>query len=308
MSRKQVIIFFFFFFDEETGSTVQVPVENVEDLNEQELEFFYDDKVRKVWHKQEEEWYFSIIDVCQILTDSTEPKRYWSDLKSKLKNEGNETYDKIVRLKLLASDGKMRLTDCVNTEQLLRIIQSIPSKKAEQFKLWLAQVGKERFDEMADPEKAIDRGLSYYRSKGYSEDWIKQRLQGKSVREELTNEWQRSGINDSKEFAALTNVLTAAWSGKTVKAYKEYKGLRKENLRDNMTNLELTLNQLAEVSATAISKAKNPKGYHQSSKVALEGGKIAGNARKELEQQLGHSVISPLNATTPSQLNIKNKD
>lgn len=303
--RKQVIVFFFFLFDEDTGSTVQVPVENVEDFNEQDLEFIYDDKIRKVWHKQQEQWYFSIIDVCQVLADSDNPKRYWSDLKIKLHNEGNETYENIVRLKLKASDGKMRLTDCANTEQLLRIIQSIPSKKAEPFKQWLSKIGRERLEEMADPEKALDRGLSYYRSKGYSEEWIKQRLQSKAIRDDLTNEWKRSGISDPKEFAALTNILTRAWSGKSIKEYKSYKGLHNENLRDNMTNLELTLNQLAEVSATAISKVKNPTGFGESKKVTNEGGRIARNARKDLEQHLGKSIISTENASDPLSLDVK---
>ena len=203
-----------------------------------------------------------------------------------------------------ASDGKMRLTDCATTEQLLRIIQSIPSKKAEPFKLWLAQVGTERLEEMADPEKALDRGMEYYRRKGYTDAWIKERLQSKSIRDDLTAEWKRSGIESSLEFAALTNILTKSWSGKTVQEYKRHKNLHNENLRDNMTNLELTLNQLAEVSATAISKVKNPNGMEESKKVAIDGGTIARNARLDLERQLGQSVISPLNASDPPALEI----
>lgn len=295
--------FFFFFFDEETGDTVPVPVDKQDIENEQELEFIYDDTVRKVWHVQEEEWYFSIVDVCQVLTDSENPKRYWSDLKRKLNSEGaNETYEKIVRLKMKATDGKMRLTDCANTEQLLRIIQSIPSKKAEPFKRWLAMVGKERLDEMADPELAMQRGVSYYKRKGYSDAWITQRLRTIEMRKELTDEWQRAGIENPKEYAALTNILTQAWSGKTVQQYKKLKGLHKENLRDNMTNTELALNQLAEVAATELSKTTNPKGYGAAKDVTIQGGEIAGNARKDLEKRLGRSVLSSLNAQTPALL------
>ena len=297
-----IIFFFFYFYDEETDSTVQVPVENVEDFDEQDLEFFFNDNVRKVWHKQQEEWYFSVIDVCQVLTESTNPKNYWNMLKARLGDEGNETYTNCVRLKMRATDGKMRLTDCASTEQLLRIIQSIPSKKAEPFKQWLALVGKERLDEMADPEKAMDRAVSYYKAKGYSDAWITQRLRSIEIRKEMTDEWQRSGISSNKEYAALTNILTQAWSGKTVQQYKQFKGLHKENLRDNMTNTELALNLLAEVSTTELSKNANPQGFSQSKDIAKTGGSIAGNARKELEKQLGRSVISPANATTPKRL------
>lgn len=297
-----IVFFFFYFYDEETDSTVQVPVENVEDFDEQDLEFFFNDKVRKVWHKQQEEWYFSIIDVCTVLTDSTDSRKYWNKLKQRLLNEGNETVTNCHQLKMRAVDGKMRLTDCANTEQLLRIIQSIPSKKAEPFKQWLAFVGKERLDEMADPEKAMDRAVSYYKAKGYSDAWITQRLRSIEIRKEMTDEWQRSGISSSKEYAALTNILTQAWSGKTVQQYKQFKGLHKENLRDNMTNTELALNLLAEVSTTELSKNANPQGFSQSKDIAKTGGSIAGNARKELEKQLGRSVISPANATTPKRL------
>ena len=205
-------------------------------------------------------------------------------------------------MKLKANDGKLRMTDCANTEQLLRIIQSIPSKKAEPFKLWLAQIGKERLDEIADPELAFERMIQTYRAKGYSEKWIEQRLHAIDVRKLLTDEWKRAGIEDNKQYATLTNVLTKSWSGKSVKEYKEFKGLRKENLRDNMTNIELALNQLAEVSATAISQAKNPKGFSQTKETVIEGGTIAGNARKELEERIGRSVISPLNAQSPQLL------
>lgn len=291
-------------FDAETNNSIAVDVDLNELTDDRELEFFFDDKIRKIWHKQEEEWYFSIIDICQVLTDSTNPKNYWNMLKSRLKDEGNETYTNCVRLKIKAADGKMRLTDCASTEQLLRIIQSIPSKKAEPFKQWLALVGKERLDEIADPELAFERMIDTYRKKGYSEKWIEQRLHAIDVRKLLTDEWKRAGIEDTREYATLTNVLTKSWSGKTVKEYKAYKGLYKENLRDNMTNIELALNQLAEVSATAISQAKNPKGYDEAKGTVLEGGAIAGNARKELEQKIGRSVISPLNAESPALLDV----
>lgn len=293
---------FFFFYDIDGDTPVPYELDE-KALSQEELEFF-NDGIRKVWSSQGEEWYFSIIDVIAILTDSTNPRNYWNMLKNRLKKEGNETYTNCVRLKMKASDGKMRLTDCASTEQLLRIIQSVPSKKAEPFKLWLARVGAERLEEMADPEKALDRGMEYYRRKGYTEGWIKERLQSKNIRDELTDEWKRSGIEDSKDFAALTNILTKSWSGKTVQEYKKYKNLHKENLRDNMTNLELTLNQLAEVSATAISKVKNPNGMKESRQVAVDGGTIARNARLDLEKQLGQSVISPLNASDPPSLEI----
>ncbi|MBQ7780817.1 MAG: Bro-N domain-containing protein [Lachnospiraceae bacterium] len=279
-------------------------------MSPEELEFF-DDNIRKVWHSQEEEWYISIVDVCKVLTDTTDAVVYWRKLKQRLKAEGNETVTNchgLKKMKLLATDGKMRLTDCATPEGILRIVQSIPSKKAEPFKQWLAKVGAERLEEMADPEKALDRGMSYYRAKGYSEEWIKQRLQSKSIRDELTDEWKRVGISDSKDYAILTNILTVAWSGKTVQAYKQHKGLHKENLSDNMTNIELTLNQLAEVSTTALSKAKNPKTFSQSQQIAQDGGTVAKTARSELEAKLGHSVISSLNASDPPALEIKEKE
>lgn len=293
---------FFFTYDEITNETLPV---SINEESSEDLEYFFDDKIRKVWHKQEEEWYFSVVDVCQILTDSTNPTTYWRKLKQRLKDEGNETVTNCHGLKLKAPDGKMRKTDCVNTEQLLRLIQSIPSSKAEPFKLWLAQVGKERLDEIADPELAFERAVETYRAKGYSEKWIQERLKGIDIRKQLTDEWQRSGVKNPKDYALLTSVLTQAWSGKTVKEYKDYKGLHKESLRDNMTNIELVLNQLAEVSATALSKAQNPKGLSQSKTVAIEGGNIAGNARRELESKLGKSVISPLNASDPLLLDDK---
>lgn len=299
-------ILFFFFFDQDTGNTISVPVKESDFDNPEDLEFIYDDTIRKVWHAQEEEWYFSIIDVCQFLTESVEPRKYWNKLKRQLSDEGFELSTISRRFKLKAQDGKMRLTDCANTEQLLRIIQSIPSKKAEPFKRWLAQVGKERLDEMADPELAVQRGVAYYQAKGYSDAWITQRMRTIEMRKELTNEWQRAGITQSKEYAALTNILTQTWSGKTVQQYKKLKGLHKENLRDNMTNTELVLNQLAEVSATELSKNINPSGYQQTKDVTIQGGEIAKGAREALEKQLGRSVLSPLNAKNPNLLNDKN--
>ena len=290
-------MFFFFFFDEETGKTEKVPVEGLPaEIADAGFEFF-DDNIRYVWHKQEEEFYFSVVDVVGVLTGSEKPRRYWSDLKHKLKSEGScETYEKIVQLKMPAADGKMRMTDVANMEQLLRIIQSIPSPKAEPFKQWLAQVGKERLDETIDPQIAIERAVETYRKQGYSEKWIKQRMNSIDARNELTAEWHRAGVKSGKDFATLTNVLTKAWSGLTVGQYKDLKGLHKENLRDNMTTTELALNMLAEASAAELSKDRNPKGLDESRKVTAQGGKIAGNARKELEEALGRSVISASNS------------
>lgn len=301
----------FLVFDENTGSATPVPINLDAFDNEEELEFFFDDEVRKIWHKQEEEWYFSIVDVCRVLTDQETQRKastYWAVLKKRLKEEGaDKLLTNCKQLKMKATDGKMRKTDCASTDQLLRIVQSIPSKKAEPFKAWLAQVGKERLDEMADPELAFERMIRTYKQKGYTDAWIQQRLHSIDIRKELTDEWQRSGIEDGKDFATLTNIMTRAWSGKTVKQYKQYKGLHKENLRDNMTNIELSLNQLAEVSTTMLSKAQNPKGMNESSDVAIEGGSIAGNARRELEEKLGRSVISRSNANDPLSLDEREK-
>lgn len=304
-SRRKVDDFFFFFYDEDSGETVPAPVDENDIETQEELEFFFDETVRKVWHVQEEEWYFSIVDVCQVLTDSTDGRKYWNKLKQRLKNEGNEPVTNCHQLKMKAKDGKMRLTDCANTEQLLRIIQSIPSKKAEPFKQWLARVGSERLNEMADPELAIDRAVSYYKQKGYSDAWITQRMRSIEIRKELTDEWNRAGVKNSKDYAALTNILTQAWSGISVQQYKKLKGLHKESLRDNMTNTELVLNQLAEISATELSKNSNPQGYEESKKVTIQGGNIARNAKEELEKQLGRSVISSINASTPNLLDDK---
>ncbi len=299
--------FFFYIYDEETGNSVPVPVEELNIEDKQELEFFYDNTVRKVWNPNEEEWYFSIVDVCQVLTDSVDATSYWRKLKQRLSAEGNETVTNchgLKKHKMKASDGKMRFTDCANTEQLLRIIQSIPSKKAEPFKQWLARVGKERLDEMINPELAFERAIRTYREKGYTEKWIEQRLHAIDVRKQLTAEWNRAGVKQPKEYAALTSILTKAWSGKSVKEYQQFKGLKKESLRDNMTNIELALNQLAEVSATAIAKAKKPMGFSQTKDTVVEGGSIAGNARRELEKSIGQSVISPRNASIPDLLEI----
>jgi hypothetical protein len=259
------------------------------------IRIFQDKKVRTQWDSEKEEWYFSIVDVVEILTDSTIPRRYWSDLKIKLKEEGVESYDFIVQLKLEASDGKEYETDCADTEGIFRIIQSIPSKKAEPFKRWLAEVGNERINETYDPELAIDRAMKTYLKKGYSKEWINQRLKTIEIRKELTNEWERVGIQKETDFAILTNEITKAWSDKSVKEYKEIKNLKKENLRDNMTNLELVLNMLAEVSTKEISKKENPKDLDGSVGVARKGGSIAGNARKEIESLTGKPVVSEEN-------------
>ena len=261
------------------------------------IQLFEDQKIRTAWDAEKEEWYFSIIDVISVLTDTANPRRYWSDLKRKLKIEGAvEVYEKIVQLKMTAPDGKKRLTDVANTEQLLRIIQSIPSPKAEPFKLWLAQIGRERIEETIDPELTIDRALETYLRKGYSHEWINQRLQAIQVRKELTDEWDARGVQKGVEYAILTDEITKAWSGMNTRQYKNLKGLKKENLRDNMTNIELALNTLAEASVTEISKQRRPKGFQQNVKVARSGGSVAKAARTQLEKQLGHSVVSPINA------------
>ncbi|HPR17968.1 MAG TPA: Bro-N domain-containing protein [Candidatus Cloacimonadota bacterium] len=263
---------------------------------EKRVALFNHKKVRRHWDEDKELWYFSIIDVVEILTDSTRPRKYWNDLKIKLKSEGSELSDKIGHLKMEAPDGKMRLTDVADTETLLRLIQSIPSPKAEPFKLWLAKVGYERMEETDDPELSIDRAMRTYLQKGYSKEWINQRLKSIEIRKDLTDEWQERGIEDGLEYAILTNDITKAWSGKSVKDYKKLKNLKKENLRDNMTNLELVLNMLAEASTTEISKEKKVKGLDKNREIAKQGGKIAGNARKELEKQTGKKVISSKNA------------
>lgn len=299
-------IFFFFVYDDDTNTTVPVEMSDTSSLDEQELEFFFDDKVRKVWHSKEEEWYFSIVDVCQVLTDSADGRKYWNKLKQRLSEEGSQLVTNCHQLKMKShKDGKMYKTDAANTEQLLRIIQSIPSKKAEPFKQWLAYVGKQRLDEEIDPQIAIDRAIESYRKKGYSEAWISQRLRGIDIRKEMTNEWKRAGVTEPRQYASLTNILTAAWSGKTVQEYKKLKGLKKENLRDNMTNTELVLNALAEISTTEISKATNPQGLSEATDATIQGGNIAKNARESLEKQIGRSILSPLNSHTPNLLDDK---
>lgn len=261
----------------------------------QAIQLFEERKVRTLWDDETETWYFSVVDVVGILTDSPDPNNYWKVLKNRLKKEGNETVTNCNRLKLPASDGKMRLTDVADTEQLFRLIQSIPSPKAEPFKQWMAQVASDRLDQMQDPELSIRQAMTDYKRLGYSDNWINQRLKSMEVRKELTDEWQRRGI-EGKQYATLTDIITMEWAGRTTKAYKQYKGLKKENLRDNMTNIELALNTLAEAAVTEISKQQQPKGFHQNVKVAQSGGSVAKAARNQLESQLGHSVISPLNA------------
>ena len=257
---------------------------------------FHEKQVRRHWNKKKELWYFSIIDVIEILTDASIPRRYWSDLKSKLKNEGSEVYEKIVQLKMTAPDGKQRETDSFSTEDLLRVIQSIPSPKAEPFKLWLAKVGYERIEEIEDPELAFNRAMQTYLKKGYSKEWINQRLKSIEIRKELTDEWQGRGMKEGLEYAILTDEITKAWAGKSVKQYKSFKSLKKQNLRDNMTNLELVLNMLAEVSTTEISKKQKPKGLVKNKEVAKKGGNVAKKARIEIEKQTGESIISSKNA------------
>ena len=267
------------------------------------IQLFEDQKIRTAWDAEKEEWYFSIIDVISVLTGTANPRRYWSDLKRKLKAEGaNELYEKIVQLKMLSSDGKRYKTDVANTEQLLRIIQSIPSPKAEPFKAWLAMVGKERIEETIDPEQAIDRALDSYLKKGYSEEWIHQRLLAIRIRNELTDEWKKRRVQKGKEYAILTDEISRAWSGMTTGQYKRLKGLTKENLRDNMTDLELVLTMLAEASTTDISKTAKPQTFEENKQVAKRGGKVAGIARQALEAETGKPVITEKNAFDFQQL------
>lgn len=271
------------------------------------LKLFEDKKVRTVWDDEQEKWYFSIIDVIAILTDSPDPKRYWSVLKSRIKKEGHEPTTICSTLKLRATDGKMRLTDVADTEQLFRIIQSVPSPKAEPFKQWMARVASDRIDQMQDPELSIDQAIIDYKRLGYSDNWINQRIRSIEVRKELTDEWKRGGVKEGIQYASLTDIITKEWSGRTTKEYKRLKGLKKENLRDNMTNVELALNTLAEASATEISKQRNPKGFNQHADVAKNGGRVAKVAREQLEQQLGRSVISSAKANDYLLLSEENK-
>ena len=264
--------------------------------NDNSIQSFENKAIRTAWDEENEEWYFSVVDVVGALSDTDNPRRYWSDLKRKLKSEGSELYEKIVQLKLKSSDGKYYKTDVANTEQILRIIQSIPSPKAEPFKMWLAGVGKERIDETIDPELAIDRALATYLKKGYTREWINQRLQAIQVRKELTDEWQDRGVQQGKEYAILTDEITKAWSGMSTRQYKNLKGLKKENLRDNMSTAEIVLNMLAEVSTREISKAEKPTNFEENRSAAQRGGGIAGDARRNLETATGNPIITSKNA------------
>lgn len=264
------------------------------------IQIFNGQKVRTVWNADEEKWYFSIVDVCGVLTDQPDydhARNYWKVLKHRLIKEGNETVTNCNQLKMLANDGKMRLTDVADQQQLFRIIQSIPSPKAEPFKQWMAQVASDRLDQMQDPELNFQQAFEDYRRLGYSERWVNQRLQGIKARKELTDEWERAGVKEGQQYATLTDIITKEWSGKTTRQYKEYKGLKKESLRDNMTTMELALNMLAEATTVELSKSQNPKGFRQSAKVAHEGGKIAGETRAKIESQTGRSIVSKEKAT-----------
>lgn len=260
------------------------------------LKIFEQKAVRTVWDEEKEKWYFSVVDVIEALTDSPNPPVYWRVMKKRLKDEGNENVTNCNGLKMLAKDGKMRMTDVANTEQLFRLIQSIPSPKAEPFKLWLAQVGRERIDEIEDPEIGFDRLMETYLKKGYSKEWINQRLKTIEVRKELTDEWEKRGVKKGLEFAILTDEITKAWSGLTTKEYKKLKDLKKENLRDHMSNLELVLTMLSEATTTEISKEKKPKTLNENKIIANQGGTIAGNARKEIEEKIGKKIVSVKNS------------
>ena len=272
---------------------------------ETKLKLFNEKTVRTAWNAEEEEWYFSVVDVCNVLSDSADyntARKYWNKLKQRLNEEGSELVTICHQLKMQAADGKMRMTDVLNTKGVLRLIQSIPSPKAEPFKIWLAQVGAERLDEIADPEKAIQRGTAYYREKGYSDEWIRQRLRTIEIRKKLTDEWSARGVETDLEYAILTNDMTKAWSGLSVKEYKALKGLKKENLRDNMTDLELVFNMLAEVTTTRLSQKEKPEGFEESRKVAKKGGEATKQARKSIEKVIGEKIVSPLNASEKEKL------
>jgi hypothetical protein len=260
------------------------------------IRIFEERRVRTLWDDVEEKWYFSVVDVVSVLTDSVDGRKYWNKLKQRLKEEGNETVTNCHQLKMPAADGKMRLTDVADTEQLFRLIQSIPSPKAEPFKLWMAQVARERLDRMQDPELGIEQALTDYKRLGYSENWINQRLKSIEIRKELTDEWRKHGLQEGVQFATLTDIIYRTWAGKSAKEYKRFKGLKKENLRDNMTNKELVLNMLAELSTKEISEARNPRTFGQHAEVARRGGSVAREARERLEQETGQPVVSPLNA------------
>jgi len=260
------------------------------------IKLFNDKQIRTLWNDDQEKWYFSIVDVVGVLTESKNPQTYWRVMKKRLLDEGNETVTNCNALKMQAADGKMRLTDVADTEQLFRLVQSIPSPKAEPFKLWLAKVGRERIDEIEDPEIGIDRLMETYLRKGYSKEWINQRLKSIEIRKELTDEWENRGVKKGQEYAILTNEITKAWSSQTTKQYKTFKDLKKENLRDHMTNIELVLNMLAEASTTEISKEKEPETFYENKKVARKGGNVAKAARLQLEKTTGKKVVTKLNA------------
>ena len=271
---------------------------------EEAIKLFEGKQVRYVWDDEAQKYYFSVVDVIQVLTDSIDGRKYWNKLKQRLKAEGNETVTNCHQLKLKATDGKQRLTDVADTEQVLRLIQSVPSKKAEPFKLWLAHLGQERLNQLQDPELSIEQAIKDYRRLGYSEEWINQRIKTIEIRKGLTDEWKRGGMEEDRDYAILTDILSKAWSGMSTREYKEFKGLRKESLRDNMTNVELMLNGLAEAAATEMSKRENPKGFAENANIAHRGGNVAHVAREQLEQELGESVISSkraVNFTTPPE-------
>ena len=272
-----------------------------------QIQIFEEKKVRTVWDDAEEKWYFSIVDAVAVLTDSVDPTAYWRKLKQRLKAEGNETVTTCHGLKMKAPDGKMRMTDVADTEQFFRLIQSIPSPKAEPFKLWMAQVAADRLDQMQDPELGIEQALADYKRLGYSDNWINQRLKSIEIRKDLTDEWKRHGLKEGVQFATLTDIIYSTWSGMTAKEYKQFKGLKKENLRDNMTNRELVLNMLAEISTKDISESRNPETFGEHAEVARQGGEIARNARAELEAKTGKPVVTSLNAKTALQLNQDNE-
>ena len=277
------------------------------------IKLFGDDKIRAVWDDEQEKWYFSIVDVVAVLTESPNPQTYWRVLKKRLKDEGNESVTNCNGLKMPAADGKMRMTDVADTEQLLRIIQSVPSPKAEPFKTWLAKIGAERLDQMQDPELSIQQAMMDYKRLGYSDNWINQRLKSIEIRKDLTDQWKLHNVEEGVQYASLTDIIYQAWAGRTTKEYKQYKGLKKQNLRDNMTNEELVLNMLAELSATSITKAKNPQTLDENKQCAQEGGDVARVAREQLESKTGRQVVSPLSAkrffeAQKPQANLEDKD
>ncbi|OGG12567.1 hypothetical protein A3D77_04470 [Candidatus Gottesmanbacteria bacterium RIFCSPHIGHO2_02_FULL_39_11] len=277
-------------------------------MKDTKIAIFEGKKIRRQWDQENEKWWFSVVDIVAVLSDSTNPQVYWRVLKKRLLDEGaDETVTKCNALKMLAADGKMRLTDMADTETMLRIIQSIPSPQAEPFKLWLARVGYERIEEAEDPEKVIQRAMHFYLKRGYSKDWVNQRLKSIEVRKELTDEWETRGVKGNSKFAILTDIITFAWAGMRTKDYKQFKGLKKENLRDNMTNLELVLNMLAEATTTEISKKDEPKNFNENQRVAREGGAIAGSARRKIEKRTGKKVVSKLNAKNLGLLGDENK-